>query len=134
MTAEISRIAHFTGEGLPTPVEVLRAELGKKGVVYFLSQYAREAPRQIPTVAVTTHTESPASFLLQAEFKGDQADPVYHAMLAHAALYSDALENGNNRTTQSYRDTVHAYERIHNTNGVLREARVYRARYLPNRE
>jgi len=49
---EISRVAHYRGEGLPTDTEVLCAELDDTTDAYFLSPYDRQIPQSIPTVAL----------------------------------------------------------------------------------
>jgi hypothetical protein len=55
VSVEISRVAHFSGEGLVTPTEVLRTSLGDGTSVYFLSPYDRNIkendPRE-PSVAL----------------------------------------------------------------------------------
>jgi hypothetical protein len=128
MAAEIERIAHFYGEGLPTPVEVLRAELGEKGVVYFLSQYDREAPQQTPSIAATTADSTPASFLNHARYEGDRASSsMYEGMLAHAAIYGPGFAADEKTKTEIQRWGI-----FYNFDRSLRLNQVYRARYLPD--
>ena len=129
MAIELSRIAHFYGEGLPTPAEVLRAELGEKGVVYFLSQYDRHAPQQLPILAATAPDNTPVSFLENGRFKGDETENghLYRTMLAHAAIYGEALE-----VNEEDKQAIRKYEDYAHTDAILRQARVYRARHLPH--
>jgi hypothetical protein len=125
MAAEIERIAHFYGEGLPTPVEVLRAKLGEKGVVYFLSQCDREAPQQVPAIAMTTRDDKPSIGRFESDESGEGRD-IYNAMLVHAALYGPALT-----VSEEDRAAIQFDELVSQSSYQLRQAQIYRARYLP---
>jgi len=127
VSVEISRIAHFSGEGLAAPTEVLRAELGENQAVYFLSPYDKEAQQRVPTVALTVESHEGDPMRRYAfESREARIRPELKAMLTHAALYGASLEVNTADVPE-----VQLLDGITGTTELLRKAVIYRARYLP---
>jgi len=118
MGIELTRIAHFSGEGLPAATEVMRATLDDANDVYFLTPRDRSGPPQVSTVALTVEkldsdgrkfADNP-----QVEIAFEARDvirPEHMAMLAHAALsesaYVDVLLRGmDDDRAEMYRETL----------------------------
>ncbi len=127
MSIELSRVAHFSGSGLPEPVEIWYGHLDETSEVYFTQPYdpSKEAQTVALTVSQVTHEDRPA---IRYEFdpKDEMIPSKYRAMLAHAAMYF-ATADGRIRA-RGGADRVESFE---TTGAILRHEQVGRARYLP---
>jgi hypothetical protein len=84
VSVEISRVAHFNGEGLVAPTEVLHASLGDRTSVYFLNPYHRDLDQDDPR-------EPTVTLVVEEADEGLKHMPMMHELEAFAnARYPDA--------------------------------------------
>ncbi len=132
MATRLSRVAHFSGEGLPAPIDVWRANLDDTcaGEVYFTQPYDRSDQWPTLTVAmVETVVCNEQQWETQLEFETGSEQPIpliYKAMLAHAAIYFTDVDNEICAISEA--SMIEKNRKVSHT---LRMANIYRSRYLP---
>lgn len=127
MSIELSRAAHFSGEGLPHPVDVWHGRLNDKTEVYFTQPYDRSL--ELGTVALTATEVGDGNLQgTRFDFQPNRGTVAYaeQAMLFNTVMYpTDA-----NGRVHPRGDAAELEARTF-SGSILRHNNIARARNLP---
>jgi hypothetical protein len=128
MSIELTRAAHYEGDGLPHPVDIWRGDLDEATEVYFTHPYDRALGDDVPTLAMTVRRrETDVARMSRYEFEDvdGMLTAEYRAMLGHAAIFRADVDGGIRPTEDA--DQFEVKERTH---AALRHAQIYRSRFI----